>query len=120
MAAMLEITLVLLAVVVVGLGGVIGSMFTPRIVTATGLGMLILGLAVGIPTGFWYHVVLYRLASAKVRLSRAWWLSPSALHRHLTDGEQRRITPWYRIGGVGFVLSVAGGLAAIAGLLMER
>jgi len=33
---------------------------------------------------------------------------------------RRRIRPWYRLGGIGFVLSVVGGLAAIAGLLMAR
>jgi hypothetical protein len=45
-------------------------------------------------------------------------MSPSVLHIHLTDVERRRINLWYRLGGVGFVLSVVGGLAAIAGLLL--
>jgi len=45
-------------------------------------------------------------------------MSPSELHVHLTDAERRRIYQWYRSGGVGFVLSVVGGLAAIAGLLL--
>ena len=81
---------------------------------------LVLGLVVGVPTGFWYHVVLYRIVSARIAVPRRWWLSPSALHVHLTGAEQRRIWLWYRLGGIGFVLSVAGGLAAIAGLLMAR
>ena len=64
--------------------------------------------------------VLYRIVLAKIAVPRKRWLSPSDLHVHLTDAEQRRIRLWYRLGGIGFVLSVAGGLAAIAGLLMAR
>ena len=117
---MLELTLVVTAVVAAGLIGLVATFLTPRFMTAIGLSTLFLGLVMGVPTGFWYHVILYRVVSAKLPLPRRWWLSPSALHTHLTDAEQRRIKPWYRIGGVGFVLSVAGGLAAIVGLLMGR
>jgi hypothetical protein len=117
---MLEITLVLIAVVAAGLVGFLATILSSHLLTAIGLSTLLLGLALGVPTGFWYHVILYRFVSTRIPLPRRWWLSPSDLHRHLTDAEQRRIKPWYRIGGVGFVLSVAGGLAAIAGLLTER
>jgi hypothetical protein len=117
---MLETTLVLLAVVAIGCVGLFATVFTSTLVTVLGLATLLLGLAVGVPTGFWYHVILYRSVSKKMRLPRQWWLSPSRLHRHLTGAEQRRIDPWYRIGGVGFALSVAGGLVAIIALLMAR
>jgi hypothetical protein len=116
---MLEIALVLIALVAAGLSGVAGAIITPRLLAALGLATLMLGLLLGIPTGFWYHVVLYRLVSAKVSLPGAWWLAPARLHVHLNGAEQRRIRPWYRVGGVGFVLAVAGGLVAIAGLLLE-
>jgi hypothetical protein len=114
----LEITLVLLAVVSVGLVGVLVTALTPSVVTVVAMATMCLGLVVGVPTGFWYHVVLYRVVSPKIQLPRGWWISPSALHIYLTDGERRRINLWYRLGGVGFVLSVVGGLAAIAGLLL--
>jgi hypothetical protein len=117
---MLEITLVLIAVAAVGVVGFLTTIFSSHLLTAMGFGTLLLGLALGVPTGFWYHVILYQFVSTRIPLPRRWWLSPSDLHRHLTDAEQRRIKPWYRIGGVGFVLSVAGGLAAIVGLLTER
>jgi len=117
---MLECALVLVALVVMGLSGVAGAILTVRVLTGLGLGALIFGLLLGVPTGFWYHVVLYRLASAKTRLSNTWWVSPARLHVHLTGAEQLQIRPWYRIGGVGFMLSVAGGIAAIAGLLLDR
>ncbi len=117
---MLETALVLLAVVAVGLAGILATFQGSTLMTALGLGTLLVGLAIGLPTGFWYHVILYRFVSAKGPIPRAWWLSPSSLHGHLTPAERRRIAPWYRIGGVGFVLAVAGGLAAMAGLLARR
>jgi len=116
---MLEIALVLVAVFAVGLVGYLSAVLTSSFVTIIGLGTLFLGLLVGVPTGFWYHVILYRFVSTKIPLPDAWWLTPSSLHRHLTDAEEHRIRPWYRIGGVGFVLSVAGGLVAIIGLLAQ-
>ena len=117
---MLETTLVLGAVAAVGLAVLLATVFTAPVMIMLALGVLVAGLVVGVPTGFWYHVVLYRIVSARIAVPRTWWLSPSALHVHLTDAEQRRIRPWYRLGGIGFVLSVVGGLAAIAGLLMVR
>jgi hypothetical protein len=117
---MIEITLVLVALVAVGLVGFIGAAAAPGLIAAIGLGTLLLGLAVGVPTGFWYHVILYRCVSQKLPLSGTWWLSPATLHRHLTLAEERRIRPWYRTGGVGFVLCLVGGIAAIAGLLLGR
>jgi hypothetical protein len=117
---MLETTLVVIAVVAAGLAGFLAPVFSSGLVTVTGLCILLLGLAVGVSAGLWYHVILYRFVSAKVPLSRTWWLSPSTLHRHLTDREQRWIRPWYRLGGIGFVLCVAGGLAAIVGVLVAQ
>ena len=117
---MLETGLVLGAVAAVGLVVLLATVFTASVMIMLALGALVVGLVVGVPTGFWYHVVLYRIVSARIAVPRTWWLSPSALHVHLTDAERRRIWLWYRLGGIGFVLSVAGGLAAIAGLLMAR
>lgn len=117
---MLETTLVLGAVAAVGLVVLLATVFTAPVMIMLAVGALLLGLVVGVPTGFLYHVVLYRIVSAKIAVPRRWWLSPSALHVHLTGAEQRRIWLWYRLGGIGFVLSVVGGLAAIAGLLMAR
>jgi hypothetical protein len=111
---------VLTAVAAVGLVVLLATLVTAPVMIVLALGALLLGLVVGAPTGFWYHVLLYRIVSERIAVPRKWWLSPSALHVHLTDAEQRRIRLWYRLGGIGFVLSVAGGLAAIGGLLMAR
>lgn len=117
---MLETTLVLGAVAAVGLVVLLATVLPAPVMIVLALGALLLGLVVGVPTGFWYHVVLYRTVSVRIAVPRRWWLSPAALHVHLTEAEQRRIRLWYRLGGIGLVLSVVGGLAAIAGLLMAR
>jgi hypothetical protein len=115
---MLETALVIVAVVAAGLTALVVPMFTSGLVTVLGLSTLLLGLTVGMCTGLCYHVILYRLVSAKAPVSRTWWLYPSVLHRQLSDAERQRIRPWYRLGGIGFTLCVAGGLAAIVGVLM--
>ena len=117
---MLEVTLVLGALAAVGLVVLLATLLSAPAMIMLAIGLLMLGLVVGVPTGFWYHVLLYRIVSAKAEVPRRWWVSPSALHVHLTDADHRQIWLWYRLGGIGFVLSVVGGLAAIAGLLMAR
>jgi hypothetical protein len=117
---MIELVLVLVAVAAVTVVGSLDASITPTVVAALGVGVLLLGLAVGVPTGLWYHVVLYRIVAPKISLPRRWWLSPATLHRHLTAEEARRVNPWNRVGAAGFVLCLAGGLAAIGGLLLAR
>ncbi len=117
---MLEATLVIAAVGSVGLVILLATLLTAPVLILGAIGVLLLGLVVGVPTGFWYHVVLYRIVSSKLPVPRRWWVSPSALHVHLTDAEERRIRLWYRLGGIGFMLSMVGGLAAIAALLILR
>jgi hypothetical protein len=117
MPEMLEVALVALAVLAMGFTGSLGPLLTSTLLTVVGIGTLFLGLVVGVPAGFWYHVILYRFVSKKIRVPGQWWIAPARFHRHLTEAEERRIEPWYLIGGVGFALSVAGGFVAIAGLL---
>lgn len=115
-----EIALVLLALLTVGLFGLAATLLTPQLMTTVGLWTLLLGLVTGLPTGFWYHVVLYRLLSSKMTLPARWWWSPVGLHPHLAQADLARIKPWFVLGGIGFLLSLAGGLAAMAGLLLSR
>jgi len=117
---MLEATLVFAAVGALGLLLLLASALTAPVLIMLAIGLMALGIVVGVPTGLWYHVMLYRIVAAKVPVPGRWWLAPTALHVHLTDAETRRIRLWYRLGGIGFVLSIAGGLSAIAALLILR
>jgi hypothetical protein len=115
---MLEIALVLATILVVGLLGLLTTILTPQLMTQLGLWTLIAGLIAGIPTGFWYHVMLYRLLARKAAVPAGWWWSPTDFHRQLAQEEVALIKPWFMLGGVGFMLCLAGGLAAMAGLLL--
>lgn len=114
-----EIALVLLALLGVGAVGLVTTLLTPHVMTEIGLWTLLIGLLVGLPTGFWYHVVLYRLLAVRRPLPAGWWWAPADLHVHLRPEDLTRIKPWFVIGGLGFLLSLAGGIAAVAGLLLD-
>jgi len=115
---MIEILLVLSTVLAVGVLGLMTTMLTPHLMTELGLWMLAIGLMTGVPAGFCYHVVLYRALARRVTLPPKWWMAPVALHPQLAQQDRARIKAWFRLGGIGFGLSLAGGLAAMAGLLL--
>lgn len=117
---MLELLLVLASLVVIGLTGLLTVVATPPRMVELGLWSLALGLLIGIPTGWWYHVVLYRALSGRMALPRRWWQRPVELHPLLQPDEFRRVRPWFVAGALGFVLCFTGGVAAIAGMLVMR
>jgi hypothetical protein len=66
------------------------------------------GLLVGVPTGLWYHVLLYRALRPRGALPRNWWLRPDRLHALLAEDQLRRVMRPFRWGAAGFVLSIVG------------
>jgi hypothetical protein len=117
---MVELVLVLCALLAVGLVGLLTTLLTPGLMTELGLWTLLAGLMIGVPAGLWYHVLLYRALARRMSLPSKWWISPVQYHVRLDHGELARLQPWFAIGGIGFVLSLSGGLATMAGLLMSR
>jgi hypothetical protein len=115
---MLEIALVFSVLLTVGLVGLAATILTPGVMTELGLWTLLFGLVAGLPAGFWYHVILYRLLDSKMTVPAKWWWSPVDFHPHLAQDEIARIRPWFVAGGIGFMLSLVGGLTAMAGLLI--
>lgn len=115
---MIEIVFVLGALLFLGLIGLLTTLLTAQSIVEMGLWALAIGLLTGLPTGFWYHVVLYRLLSRKMALPRRWWLSPVHLHPRLGAEETARIRPWFLLGGFSFILSFGGGIVALTGLLL--
>src|SRR5712664_1065578 len=118
--AMHEIVFLLVALTGIGLLGYLVTILTPHVFHNIGLVMLLTGLVEGIPTGFWYHVVLRRILIQRGNLPRKWWIHPTRHHGQLTPEEHRRIRLWFVLGGIGYTIAVTGGLAAIVGLLIER
>jgi len=117
---MLEVLLVLASLVVIGLTGLLAVVVTPPRMVELGLWALALGLLIGIPMGWWYHVVLYRTLSSRMALPSRWWQKPVDLHPLLRPDEYRRVRPWFVAGALGFALCLTGGVAAIAGMLVIR
>ncbi len=117
---MLEMLFLLAALVGIGVLGYLVTILTPHAVHNIGLIMLVAGLAEGLPTGLWYHVVLRRILLKRGPLPQRWWIQPTRHHDHLTLEEHRSIRLWFLLGGLGYTVAVGGGLAAIVGLLIER
>lgn len=117
---MLELLIVLGSLVLIGLTGLLTVVVTPLLMVEFGIWVLAAGLLMGIPAGWWYHVILYRTLAARMSLPSLWWRKPVDLHPLLTPSEYRRMRPWFVGGAVGFVLCVIGGMAAIAGMLVLR
>jgi len=98
--------LVVLGLLVALVGSAIVAALVPwTALFALGVWSTVAGLALGVPTGFWYHVALARsLSPAPPR----WWLRPVALHARLDAAGRRRVMPWFYAGAVGFVITVFG------------
>ena len=77
------------------------------VATAGAVGIAV-GLLLGVPTGFWYHVELGRALRAHGAPPPRWWLRPVSHHDALEPSELARALPWFYLGGAGFVVTVGG------------
>jgi hypothetical protein len=114
---MLEISLVILGVVLLLVLGSVNHLIPSALFTRIGLWLMVLGLLEGVPTGFYYHLILYRILGPRGMLPPRWWMSPQQYHVYLDGEEYRVVRWWFVLGGIGFLLSVLGGAVAFLGLL---
>jgi len=92
--------------------------FSGSILTLLGLNLFAVGVLEGIPTGLYYHILLYQVLGRRGELPAGWWISPSRYHARLTGSEKQRVLRWFYLGGVGFLLCITGGTLALLGLLL--
>lgn len=97
----------------------LGALLAPEIWMGAGAALVALGLAVGVPTGFWYHVRLRASLAAQGPLPRRWWLRPVAFHGRLAGAERRRVLRWFAAGGAGFAVVVLGCLGVAFGVAVH-
>jgi hypothetical protein len=71
--------------------------------------VIAMGIALGLPGGFWYHVVLRRELLRLSALAPGWVWRPTSFHERLDEPGLMRIRPWFFLGGFGFLLIVTGG-----------
>lgn len=67
-----------------------------------------LGVAIGVPGGIVYHVLLRRELVRLAALVPGWIWRPTAFHGALDEAGIARIRPWFFLGGSGFLLIVSG------------
>jgi hypothetical protein len=111
-----------LVILVVILGLLLGSALVVSLLSwhtvfGTGLTLVAVGLAGGVPAGLAYHLELARALGGRGLLERGWFWHPTRLHRHLAGEERRRVMLWFRVGAVGFVVALAGCALAAVGAL---
>ena len=114
------------AVIVVGL--VIALVVTGTLVVTlawttlvlAGAGLIAIGFALGVPTGIYYHVALYRKLAPRDALPARWYWSPVRYHALLRDDERLSVLSWFYLGATGFLLIVTGGAVMALGLAFAR
>ena len=116
---MVEALLVFGGVGLLALLGLVAPALDPMTVLLCGAGITGFGLVTGVPTGLWYHVVLYRCLRPRGPLPARWWVHPVALHAQLRPSERGPVLRWFFAGGVGFVFVVIGCIVVIAGVGLQ-
>jgi hypothetical protein len=87
--------------------------FTPwETLYYSGIWVAVAGFAVGVPTGFVYHVRLYRVLNPRGELPRGWYWRPIRFNSCLRPEERTGV------GGVGFAIICLGLLLMGAGVSM--
>jgi hypothetical protein len=114
---MLE-TLIVLAVVALMVAAGVAVLAIPAgALVVTGFVCASLGMAVGVPAGFWYHVQLRAALLRRAPLPERWWLYPTRFHQDLSPLERRRFMPWFYLGAASFMICMLGALVAMLGVL---
>jgi hypothetical protein len=115
---MLEIAIVAALVFALAAGAFVLPLLAWTAILEAGAWLIALGLVLGVPTGFVYHVKLARALAARGELPPRWWLAPTSLHGRLRAEERLPVLLWFFLGGAGFVLTIAGCAAVLAGALL--
>ena len=105
---MLEALLALAFVAVVGGSALAWCAFATEALLLAGLWLVGAGFALGIPTGFWYHVELRRVLLESGALPARWWLHPTRLHGAIPPERWWRVMSWCYAGALGWGISFAG------------
>ena len=108
-----------LLVLLVGAGWA-ALLFEWQMIAAVGIAIALAGLLLGLPTGFYYHVVLHRFLAPRGVLPPGWYWAPARHHRHLEPHERRRVFVWFYAGAAGFVLIMLGCAVVLLGVVVAR
>ena len=101
--------MVVLGVSLLGALALMVASLTPMTLLWCAGAVMGLGIALGVPGGLIYHVLLRRELLRLEALVPGWIWRPTAFHRELDASGADRIRPWFFLGGIGFLLIVLGG-----------
>ena len=96
-----------------------GVWFTPwETLYYGGIWVAVAGFAVGVPTGFIYHVRLFQVLRPREELPPGWYWRPLRFNSLLRREERPSVMAWCYIGGLGFVVICLGLLMMGTGVAM--
>lgn len=114
---MREIALVLFLLLVLGLFGAV-ALIPWESLFRVGLVLALIGFAMGVPTGFIYHVLLFRALNPRAALPRGWIWSPFKLHDRLERKERFPVLLFCYVGAVGFFAIVLGQVLLVTAIVL--
>ena len=110
------LTVVLIVMLLIASG--IAVIWLPwQLLLISGFVGIVLGLVLGIPTGFYYHVLLRRALSKNPPVPQQWWLHPTRFHEELKREETRRLFVYFYLGAAGFFMILAGAFITMLGVV---
>jgi hypothetical protein len=90
-----------------GLAWMVAALAPLTLLWCSGI-VISLGVALGVPGGVVYHVLLRRELLRLAALAPGWIWRPTAFHGVLDERGIACIRPWFLMGGSGFGLIVLG------------
>jgi hypothetical protein len=117
---MLETVIVLVLIALLAAAGWAAVLLEWQVIALAGAACAAFGFALGVPTGFYYHVLLYRFLQPRGLLPRGWYWHPMRYHDHLQAHERPSVHRWMYAGGAGFVLIVLGLAFCLFGILLAK
>ncbi|MEK7851311.1 MAG: hypothetical protein AAB275_05470 [Deltaproteobacteria bacterium] len=96
------------------------SCFSGAIILAAGVTLIAIGLILGVPIGFYYHLLLFQRKKLLGLELKGWWISPRRYHEYLPEKERRILNRWFWIGAVFFNIAMIGCGLVFIWLFMGR
>jgi hypothetical protein len=81
-----------------------------------GIWVALAGFVLGVPTGFVYHVRLFRVLGPRGELPRGWYWRPLRFNSLLRPDERTGVMAWCYTGALGFAIICIGLLMMGAGV----
>jgi len=81
-----------------------------------GIWVALAGFVLGVPTGFVYHVRLFRVLGPRGELPRGWYWRPLRFNSLLRPDERAGVMAWCYTGALGFAIICIGLLMMGAGV----